>query len=110
MIPNLKESPPDVEALRIYLTLPFYYEFNNPKHYKILHTPFAKAVLKLRDQPTRVLGSWWSSMKNEHFERLVNVFRSVCSYIISHQVIPQNDVGSVLRLNLIFFFLLKMYA
>lgn len=108
VLPQLRDAPPDVEALRVYLTLPFYFEFNNPKQYKKLHHPFAKAVLKLQEQPTRVLGRWWSSMKNDYFERLVNVFKSVVSYIISHQSIPQNetvkfDASLVAMLDLLMF-------
>lgn len=90
---QLTPSPPDVEVLRIYLTLPLYHEFNNPKQYQRLHSPFANALLKLKHQANRVVGLWWSNAQQEYFENLVYKFKSVVIYIISHQQIPENQVN-----------------
>lgn len=87
-------SPPDVEALRIYVTLPIYHEFNNPKQYQLLHSPFANALLKLKQQASRVVGLWWSNTLQEYFEHLVYKFKSVVIYIISHQQILENQVNT----------------
>lgn len=92
LLSKLTPSPPDVEALRIYLTLPFYHEFCNPKQHLKLHKPFATALLKLKTQASRVVGSWWSSMDAEYFERLVDVFKNVVIYIIRHKNISENQV------------------
>lgn len=91
LLKQLAPSPPDVEVLRIYLTLPLYHEFNNPKRYQLLHTPFAGALLKLTYPANKVIGSWWSSINNDYFEHLVNNFKSVVMYIIRHQQIPENQ-------------------
>nr|CAD7435187.1 unnamed protein product [Timema monikensis] len=56
LIPTLVPSPPDVETLRVYVTLPLYREFDNPKHYKVLQNPFGSAVLNLKTEAARVLG------------------------------------------------------
>ncbi|KAF5286890.1 hypothetical protein FQA39_LY00423 [Lamprigera yunnana] len=48
LLQKLSPSPPDVETLRIYLVLPFYHEFNNPKQHVNLHRPFSIAVLRLQ--------------------------------------------------------------
>ncbi|KAF5305408.1 hypothetical protein FQR65_LT07734 [Abscondita terminalis] len=108
LLKKLTTSPPDVETLRIYLTLPFYHEFNNPKQHLILHKPFAVAALSLQPAAYRVLGLWWSSMSSDHFERLVNVFKSVASFIIQNQKVPKNktvsyDLGLVCTLDVLKF-------
>ncbi|CAG9857321.1 unnamed protein product [Phyllotreta striolata] len=93
LLPHLSRSPPDVEALRIYLTLPLYHEFNNPKQYARLQKPFASAVLNLKKPASKVVSGWWSSTSCDYFERLVNVFKSVASYILRNQNIPQGRIA-----------------
>lgn len=90
LLKKLSSSPPDVETLRIYLTLPFYHEFNNPKQHINLHKPFSQAVLTLQPAAHRVLGLWWSSINPDHFERLIITFKSVACFIIQNQKIPKN--------------------
>lgn len=89
---KLSPSPPDVEVLRIYITLPLYHEFYNPKQHLKLHKPFANAVLGLKMHANRVINSWWSSMTNEYFEKLVMIFKGVVTYIIRNMKIPTDQV------------------
>uniref|UniRef100_A0A8B9KXV1 HECT and RLD domain containing E3 ubiquitin protein ligase 4 n=1 Tax=Astyanax mexicanus TaxID=7994 RepID=A0A8B9KXV1_ASTMX len=56
LIPNLSSSPPDIEALRLYLTLPQCPLFSNPNTYITLAIPFAKAVTSLKPAALKVLG------------------------------------------------------
>lgn len=93
LLKKLAPSPPDVETLRIYLTLPFYHEFNNPKQHLKLHKPFASALLKLKQQANRIVGEWWSSSTADYFERLVTIFKNVVCFIIRNQRIPENKVN-----------------
>ncbi|KAG5879073.1 hypothetical protein JTB14_023897 [Gonioctena quinquepunctata] len=93
ILPNLSASPPDVETLRIYLTLPLYHEFNNPKQNLLLQKPFAKAVLNLKQPASRIVGGWWSMMSCDYFERLVNIFKAVASYILRNQNIPEGKTA-----------------
>ncbi|KAI4456139.1 ubiquitin-protein ligase e3a-related [Holotrichia oblita] len=90
LLKKLSPSPPDVETLRIYLTLPLYHEFYNPKQHIKLHRPFVSAVLGLKTQANRVISSWWSSMTNEYFEKLVMMFKGVANYIIRNMRIPDD--------------------
>ncbi|CAG9828985.1 unnamed protein product [Diabrotica balteata] len=92
IIPSLIPSPPDQEALRIYLTLPLYHEFNNPKQHSKLHKPFANAVLMLTKNATNIVCAWWRMMTNDYFERLVNSFKSVASFIIRNQKVPEGSL------------------
>lgn len=87
-------NPPDVESLRIYLILPLYHEFNNPKQYMKLQKPFATGVLRLKHPANRVVGGWWSMMTNDYFEKLINIFKNVASYILRNQKIPQGRVSN----------------
>ncbi|RZC35721.1 E3 ubiquitin-protein ligase HERC4, partial [Asbolus verrucosus] len=86
----LSPSPPDVEALRIYLILPLYHEFDNPKHYVKLHKPFTSALLRLGPQASKVVGMWWSVMTRDYFEKLIRIFKAVVSFILRNQRIPEN--------------------
>ena len=79
---SLSPNPPDVEALRVYLTLPFYHEFVNPKNYQKLHTPFSKALLNLEKNPLKVVSLWYSLLSIESFERLVEIFKDVIKYFL----------------------------
>lgn len=88
ILKSLTPSPPDVEALRIYITLPLYHEFNNPKQYLKLQKPFASSYLNLNKQAKRVVESWLSMMNCDYFERMVNVYKSVAVYILRNQQIP----------------------
>ena len=53
---NLRDSPPDVEALRVFLTLPYCAAFSDPEHHMSIIVPFASALLKLQPKPRDVLG------------------------------------------------------
>lgn len=86
LINSLISSPADIETLRVYLILPLYHEFANSKHYKTLHSPFCKAVLQLTQVAQTVLLRWWRNQSNDYFERLVEIFKGVISYIIDYKV------------------------
>ncbi|XP_058120620.1 probable E3 ubiquitin-protein ligase HERC4 isoform X2 [Anopheles coustani] len=78
----LVPSPADVETLRIYLLLPLYHEFINPKNYEKLHSPFSSCVLKLAKTAHEIVLSWWAGTPREYFERMVENFKSVIVYLI----------------------------
>ncbi|XP_043288767.1 probable E3 ubiquitin-protein ligase HERC4 isoform X2 [Venturia canescens] len=82
LIPSLRSSPPDVECLRIYLTLPMYSAFTEPENHRNLQTPFAKAVLLLKSEAQKIVGSWWSKAPVQIFERLVRVYKLLVLYFI----------------------------
>jgi len=56
LIPQLTSSPPDVEAMRIYLILPEFPPFQDSKYYITLTLPLAMAILRLDTNPSKVLG------------------------------------------------------
>ncbi|CAG9823178.1 unnamed protein product [Phaedon cochleariae] len=93
LLRHLSPSPPDVETLRVYLTIPLYHEFNNPKRHSRLQKPFASAVLALKQPAVRVLSSWWGSTGCEYFERLVNAFKTVAGYVLRGQNVPEGKTA-----------------
>lgn len=94
---QLATSPPDVETLRIYITLPLYHEFCNPKHHEILHKPFAQSLQKLTQAAKRIIESWWNMMSVEYFERLIEMYKNVVSFILQLQKIPKQEVTVFLK-------------
>lgn len=85
IIPTLSSSPPDVEALRVYLLLPLYHEFINSKNYETLHTPFSRAVLSLSKIPLNILQQWWAEQSIDYFERLVENYKSVVMHVLTYK-------------------------
>ncbi|GFG40937.1 hypothetical protein Cfor_04032 [Coptotermes formosanus] len=81
LLPSLV-SPPDIEVLRLYLILPLYHEFDNPKNYLILHNPFGHTLLHLKPEASKIIGLWWSKTSLDYFERLIRVFKNVVTYIL----------------------------
>ncbi|KAL1117573.1 hypothetical protein AAG570_003888 [Ranatra chinensis] len=77
IIQSLSPSPPDVETLRIYVTLPLYHEFDNIEHPEKLQGPFAAALLCLKKEAAKIVGNWYYSMSSEYFERLIRIYKGV---------------------------------
>lgn len=60
LLPRLSNSPPDIESLRLYLTLPECPLFCDRNNYVTIAIPFAKSIISLKEAALKVLGS----MKN----------------------------------------------
>ena len=58
LIPRLTNSPPDIEALRLYLTLPECPLFRERNNFVTINIPFAKSVISLKNPPLKVLGGF----------------------------------------------------
>uniref|UniRef100_A0A8C7CAA8 HECT and RLD domain containing E3 ubiquitin protein ligase 4 n=1 Tax=Oncorhynchus kisutch TaxID=8019 RepID=A0A8C7CAA8_ONCKI len=93
LIPRLSSSPPDIEALRLYLTLPECPLFSDPNTYVTLAIPFAKALISLKEAPLKVLGNWWSQFEAPVFQRLVELYKVVVVYLLKmHKVgVPHSE-------------------
>ncbi|XP_038255642.1 probable E3 ubiquitin-protein ligase HERC3 isoform X1 [Dermochelys coriacea] len=83
LIPQLSSSPPDVEAMRIYLILPEFPLFQDSKHYITLTLPLAMAILRLDTNPSKVLDNWWSQVCPRYFLRLVNLYKGAVVYLLN---------------------------
>uniref|UniRef100_A0A914VPX8 HECT domain-containing protein n=1 Tax=Plectus sambesii TaxID=2011161 RepID=A0A914VPX8_9BILA len=96
LLGELGPSPPDVEALRLYIILPCCHAFTPPaENYKVLHVPFAAALLSLTAIPKKIIEHWWTSFAPRHFNRVVRVFKSVLEYILSLPDVLQTSSNAV---------------
>ncbi|XP_036402620.1 probable E3 ubiquitin-protein ligase HERC4 isoform X1 [Megalops cyprinoides] len=77
LIPRLSSSPPDIEALRLYLTLPECPLLHDPDNFLTLAIPFGKAIINLKGAPLKVLENWWSRLEPPVFQRLVELYKQV---------------------------------
>ncbi|MEQ2192013.1 putative E3 ubiquitin-protein ligase herc4 [Xenoophorus captivus] len=82
LIPRLTNSPPDIEALRLYLTLPECPLFSDRSNYITITILFAKCVISLKEAPLKVLGNWWSTFEPLFFQRLVDLYKDVVVYLL----------------------------
>ncbi|KAK3089327.1 hypothetical protein FSP39_002760 [Pinctada imbricata] len=82
LLSSLPSSPPDVEALRLYLILPELHIFDQPKYFSTLITPFGASLNNLDKAASRILDLWWGSLKSRFIARLVYVFKQTIVYIL----------------------------
>lgn len=109
LLPRLSSSPPDIESLRLFLTLPECPLFSDQNNYVTITIPFAKSIVSLKDAALKVLGrpcfkthgvvasllkcqysqtallsigNWWSTFEVEVFQRLVELYKEVVVYLL----------------------------
>jgi len=85
LIPTLAEAPPpDVEALRVFLTLPYLHFFDNPKFYDTIICPFTNSLLHTLDKNAHtVLESWWCILGSAYLLKLVQIYKKVLLHILN---------------------------
>ncbi|XP_053188967.1 probable E3 ubiquitin-protein ligase HERC3 [Scomber japonicus] len=82
LIPQLPRSPPDVEAMRIYLILSEYPALQDSKNYIRLTIPLAMAILRLDANPSKVLDNWWGLVDGSVFIRMVDMYKSIVVFML----------------------------
>ncbi|XP_062375181.1 probable E3 ubiquitin-protein ligase HERC4 [Sardina pilchardus] len=85
LLPRLTSSPPDIEALRLYLTLPECSLLHNPSNYASLTIPLASATVGLKEAAHTVLCNWWSRLEPSMFQRRVELYKEVVLYLLRMQ-------------------------
>ncbi|XP_035515655.1 probable E3 ubiquitin-protein ligase HERC3 [Morone saxatilis] len=83
LIPQLPRSPPDVEAMRIYLILSEYPALQDSKNYIRLTIPLAMAILRLDANPSKVLDNWWCFVDDTVFIRMVDMYKSIVVFMLT---------------------------
>lgn len=105
LLPRLSSSPPDIESLRLYLTLPECPLFSDQNNYVTITIPFAKSIVSLKDAALKVLGrlnqfppyfdTWCvSPFKIKSFHKLLFLIRKLVVYIWSHTL---SEAGGVVQ-------------
>ncbi|KAF7667572.1 hypothetical protein LDENG_00055490 [Lucifuga dentata] len=82
LIPQLPCSPPDVEAMRIYVILSEYPALQDSKNYIRLTIPLAMAILRLDTNPSKVLDNWWCLGDGNMFSRMVDMYKSIVVFLL----------------------------
>ncbi|NWU72239.1 HERC4 ligase, partial [Pterocles burchelli] len=82
LIPKLTSSLPDVEALRLYLTLPECPLMSDANNFTTLAIPFGAAILNLEKAPLKVLENWWSVLEPPLFLKIVELYKDVVVYLL----------------------------
>ncbi|KAM6306287.1 putative E3 ubiquitin-protein ligase HERC4 isoform 2-T2 [Aegotheles albertisi] len=82
LIPKLTSSLPDVEALRLYLTLPECPLMSDANNFTTLAIPFGAAILNLEKAPLKVLENWWSVLEPPLFLKIVELYKDVVVHLL----------------------------
>ncbi|XP_015278748.1 PREDICTED: probable E3 ubiquitin-protein ligase HERC4 isoform X3 [Gekko japonicus] len=82
LIPKLTSSLPDVEALRLFLTLPECPLMSDSNNYMTLAIPFAAAIINLEKAPLKVLENWWSLLEAPLFLKVVELYKDVVVHLL----------------------------
>ncbi|XP_067408715.1 probable E3 ubiquitin-protein ligase HERC4 isoform X4 [Emydura macquarii macquarii] len=82
LIPKLTSSLPDVEALRLYLTLPECPLMSDVNNFTTLAIPFGTAVVNLEKAPLKVLENWWSVLEPPLFLKIVELYKDVVVHLL----------------------------
>ncbi|KAM9133414.1 putative E3 ubiquitin-protein ligase HERC4 isoform 1-T3 [Pangshura tecta] len=82
LIPKLTTSLPDVEALRLYLTLPECPLMSDVNNFTTLAIPFGAAVVNLEKAPLKVLENWWSILEPPLFLKIVELYKDVVVHLL----------------------------
>ncbi|XP_078383332.1 putative E3 ubiquitin-protein ligase HERC4 isoform X2 [Oculina patagonica] len=84
VIPSLLQSPPDIEALRVYLLLPecSVYQKEEPVKFDEIVIPFSEAILRLSAEAGKVLKRWWSTLPSTYFSRTIEMFQDCIKYLL----------------------------
>ncbi|GAB1598948.1 probable E3 ubiquitin-protein ligase HERC4 isoform X1 [Argonauta hians] len=83
LISQLPKSPPNMEALRLYLILPEVSFMDQPHRHSTLIAPFGMKLIQLDATSHQVLESWWAMLESKYFSRIVYVYKQCLSYIFS---------------------------
>ncbi|KAG8435258.1 hypothetical protein GDO86_013274 [Hymenochirus boettgeri] len=82
LIPKLIGSPPDIECLRLYLTLPECPVMTDANNFSSLAIPFGTAIFNLEKAPLKVLENWWSLLEPPFFMKIVQLYKDVVLHLL----------------------------
>lgn len=90
---ELPESPPSIEALRIYITTPFLTQFasqmkTNEANFHLMLFAYAQSINRLKKEAAgRVLDYWFAATGVDYVRSLINAYKNIVVYIINLKVV-----------------------
>ncbi len=101
IVPNLNKTPPDVETLRIFLTLPLYRRFADPTLYDELQTPFATSLISLQKNPFTVVERWISERDSAYLLWVVGNLKAVTVHLLKKRKEHVRYLGLNIKLSMV---------
>ena len=98
---KLKESPPDMEALRFYLIFPLHPAFKDAANAKEIHFPFAEKFLGLKGGAWKCMEKWITYSPASWLEQVVLSYKAACLPYLRLQA-PSPGETNTLQILLLF--------
>ena len=98
---QLREKPPDTEALRFYLTFPLHPAFEDPASSREVHHAFAEKCLGLKGAAWKVMEKWIISAPASWLLRLVTCYKAAAVPLLQLPS-PSNQELQLLQVLLLF--------
>ena len=83
LIPSLSESPPDKEALRLYVFLPECPLLQRPENYASLTYPFARKLIALTKIPSTIINKWYRTLEPMYYLKTLETFKDLLTRILT---------------------------
>lgn len=83
LIFHLPQSPPDIEALRLYITLPECQLLSCIDYYESLTFPFANKLCSLVPAASKVLDRWFHCLEPIYFCRSIDMYKEAISTVLT---------------------------
>ncbi|XP_033108353.1 probable E3 ubiquitin-protein ligase HERC4 isoform X2 [Anneissia japonica] len=106
--PSLPTSPPDIEALRLYLLLMECPTMQYPDMYLDSILSIGLSLTRLSSAGAKVIDTWWASFQPRHMNRILTIYKKAVVYlhqnpnsVLEHSVeISMNVLDKLHRVNI----------
>ena len=98
-------NPPDVESLRLFITLPLFGEFCQPKLYQDIHSVYARAFISLPKAAFGVVERWISNQSKDYLLPLIENYKKVVVHILELRKASKTEGLFGMKLELVLTFL-----
>lgn len=101
LLPALMSNPPDIEALRLYIVLPEFRLMHRPEYFNSLLFPFVDKLLRLSENPSKILDQWYRSLDPDFFVTPIKMCQ-ICIIDTVRKGLPPDEVKKKVTLILNF--------
>ncbi|XP_047486162.1 probable E3 ubiquitin-protein ligase HERC4 isoform X1 [Penaeus chinensis] len=82
VVKELPLKPITLDGLRCFMLLPLLQNFNDARHMRSVHLPYAEAVLGLDKAKAVVFKKWLKDLPNDFMSRLLSIYKGVVVQIL----------------------------
>ncbi|CDW52534.1 E3 ubiquitin protein ligase HERC4 [Trichuris trichiura] len=108
IIPSLCASPPGIEALRVYVILPWCHAFLFADNYRNIVVPFACCFVALGANAWRIIRTWWQKLPVRHLNRVLKVNKKTRTIPFSNFYIDELETKVDIRTDYVAWLYRKM--